>query len=328
MLKNQKRITILITIIFQFIFINSKNYWECDTNYKVVCAQTQTCCKVISTDPSKNAIITSFECFEGKNTICCGSKGVCGKNEFCNPLLSKCQKLKISNEVQEKEVDKKNYVMLYQPIHEILKIKKLSKKKIESSFNSETINFLFNNIEKLIKEIPEILDEFKNLDLYYINIPEFLDGLMSGLSIFEPAYRNSSCAWRTRFLIDDSIEFINLLQNLKYDEHFFDKLHLAVDMFKNLYKDYLKQRKSCIETCHKIDCIMNKILRRFKDKEFPTKLIGHTIFYYHELKKKVKDGCDFMKHHDFYQAGFQYGDALRLFAFWDFESKKDCSQIN
>lgn len=326
---NLRKIAIFSIVILQFLLIKTRNFWECDTNSKVICQQTQTCCKVISNDLSKSIITTSFECFEGKNRICCGSKGTCDENEFCNLLLNKCQKIKITKDLEAKNTEKgekKNYLRLYQPNFGILKQKDLKGNQNKLELKTETIKSVLNKIELIIiKKIPLIFDELKSIDFSKINVPHFVDGFMAGLEIFESAYRNSTCAKTTRILIDDSIEFINLLQHLNFDEHFFDKLHLAVDMLRHLYNDYLKQRKSCMITCHKIDCILRKIAKRFMNKEFPRQLAGHTICYYHELKKKVEDGCYSLKKHEDYKAGFYFGDALKFFAFWDFESNKDCN---
>lgn len=320
MLSKIQIIAIFFTFLFQLILINSKNYWECYSNPKVICQQTQTCCKIVKKSPSKNSDFNSFECFEGQNKICCGSTGVCEADEFCNPLINKCQKLKFNTESKEKKPENKNQIMLYKPPRN-LQIHKNNKNEISLETTSKVVIQLLDNFEIFIKnDVPKTLYELRSIEISFANVPEFFDGFMSGLKIFESAYRNSTCAMQTQILIDDSFELISLFKNLKFDEHFFDKLHLAVDMLKHIYQDYLKQQKSCVPTFEKISCIMNKIMRRFNQRDFPRKLIGHTIIEFHELEKKVKDGFDAMKHQKFYQAGFNYGDVLRLFAFWDFES--------
>lgn len=101
--KISKTTLLLLFLTLQISGIAARNYWECDSHPKVICQKNQTCCKTLVNDPAHYDLITSYQCFEGINLVCCGSRGVCAEDEYCNPILSKCDKIKLIKENAEEK---------------------------------------------------------------------------------------------------------------------------------------------------------------------------------------------------------------------------------
>ena len=350
--KTKKLALLLIFLIFQISAIAARNYWECETHPKVICQKSQTCCKKLINDPAHDKIITSYECFEGINQVCCGSRGVCAQDEYCNPILSKCEKIKLIIE-KEKQVEgeelknnnneiKENKLnfLFDQNINTNLIINSTIKpefipnienkelKKFESQFEKDYLphiplekeDILSFNYNKILESIPFLIEEFNYLHWSWRNLTTFAGGFLKGLHIFESAYQNTTCAEDVKKVAEDWNNFFDFLNTIKYDKDFFKKLHEAVDRLEEIHQDYQKKRKDCVDTWHKLSCIMKRVFDRVLDPEFPRKLAGHTICNYHELKNMTNGACCALRHKEYYQAGFKFGDTYRFFMFWDYNS--------
>ena len=337
MQRNKKLIPLLLIVLFQLSLIAARSYWECDTHPKVICQKSQTCCRKLINDPSHDQLITSFQCFEGINQICCGSTGVCAEDEYCNPISSKCEKINLLEELAEKtaieEKKKPKLDFLFTNEENTLIInsnnnKNEEFKKLESEFENSLPNILLEmhdisriNYQKISESIPYLLQEFKDLKCCSLrNLTVFADGFMSGLKIFESAYRNSTCGADIKKVSEDWIDFFELINTINYDKDFFPKLHEAVDKLEVIYQDYRKKRKDCVPTWHKLACILKRVFDRVLDPEFPRRLADHTICNYHELKNKTNGACCALRHHEYYEAGYRFGDAYKFFMYWDFNS--------
>jgi len=339
MYKKIRNITITIFLIYLISEIVSKNYWECETNPKVVCQKTQTCCKKLENDFVKNELITSFECFEGINKICCGNSGVCNDFEICNPILNKCEKNKtFKGLVEIKESEEKIFVSFLEENvkKEIEKLEKIEKKKENEPIDKdyfENLDFeikdlLELDIQKLYQNLPMLLNKLKFLEYSRRNITEFFDGFLSGLTIFESAYRNTTCEQNIKQTISDFNDFLDFLNTIKFDKDYFNSLHKAVNMLEEVYQDYRIQRKNCIDTYHKIAWILKKVFDRVLDPYFSRQVADHTICNYHELKNRTRSACLALRNHEYFQAGFKFGDVFRFFAFWDFNTTNTNTPIN
>jgi len=329
MITNIKKIVFLLVIISQLYLSYAKKYWVCSGHPKVICHKTQTCCRKLVNGPGENHLIPLFECFDGKNQICCGNNGVCKSDENCNQILNVCEKIKDFGEMKEenkKQPDKKpkenklNF-MYDESGPEINKLQS----ELENLFSNA--HFLLNNslIVDYFNNVFNSTETVFKLNISNIspdNVIDFIEGFMRGLYIFESAYRNSSCEKKIKIARDDFMEFISLIKSLEIDKHFWDKLHLAVDMGKHLHKDYIRMRRRCIKTIHKLSCRLKKVLDRVLDPQFPRILAGHTIIYYKDLENKLKSASLELKNHHYSEAGYEFGDFLRFFAFWDFVDTK------
>jgi hypothetical protein len=322
------------------IYCHKKNYWECDTHPKVVCKNTQTCCKQLINDQKTHKLFTSYECFDGINKICCGDKGICKEDEYCNPNSNMCEKVnftrdyKSGNFIANKNFEEDNLLKIkyqnqiqndFNSLFEKENSKTFSNKERPEYqfFQSKDIYININDIinlnhEKILQNIPLIVSEFKSLNCNLRNFTIFMDGYMSGLSIFEKAYRNTTCENNIKKTISDLIVFFDFIKTINFDREFFKKLNEAVSMMEDIYKDYRKQTKECIITYHKIFCILNKVFDKILDPYFSQKLVDHTYCNYHELENRTRCACRSLQNHEFYQAGFKFGDLTKFFAFWDF----------
>lgn len=219
-----KKIAILILLaLLQLSAIEARNYWECDTHPKVICQKTQTCCRILVNDPEHHELIPFFECFEGINQICCGSRGVCAEDEYCNPILSKCQKIKLFQEVADAKQQKEQ--------SESQKIETFPQenKKFDFLFDQKSIpnpspNPEKNNIQEVKSELNKLESEFtsvnnNNNDKNYLpNIPLEMDDLLSfnydkileSVPLVLGEFSSLNCSWRN--LTDFAGGFLHGLQ--------------------------------------------------------------------------------------------------------------------
>lgn len=334
---NTKILPLLLIVLFNLSSIYTRNYWECDTHPKVICQKTQTCCRKLTNDPANNELISTFQCFEGINQICCGSRGVCAEDEYCNPILSKCENIKSVKDLAEKQVEEnmikeQRLDFLFENTQETNTNQKSNNEleKLENALPNiplEMDDLLRFDYPKIWESIPYLLQEFKDLKCCsFRNLTIFADGFMSGLRIFESAYRNTTCEEDIRQVTRDWSDFFDIINSIKYDETIFKKLHQAVDQLEIINEDYHKKRKDCVPTWHKLACIMKRVLDRILDPEFPRELADHSICNYHELKNRTNWACCALKRHKYHEAGYRFGDTFKFFMFWDFNgtiSKND-----
>ena len=72
------------------VFIEAKEYWQCDSLGKIACATNQTCCR-------SRVNISGWECFPSIRGVCC-SNGIncCPQNTICDLTAKTCVKKTLS----------------------------------------------------------------------------------------------------------------------------------------------------------------------------------------------------------------------------------------
>jgi len=99
-------------LLLLFTSINSKEYWQCDTAGKVVCAATQTCCR-------SKVNVSGWECFPTIQGVCC-SNGIncCPKGTVCDLSAMTCRPISSLSFLTSSELATENNLIGSDPIIE------------------------------------------------------------------------------------------------------------------------------------------------------------------------------------------------------------------
>jgi hypothetical protein len=179
----------------------------------------------------------------------------------------------------------------------------------EKSCESISLKFLAYLEEKQIKKSVEPED-----------VQKLFKGFVEGLVIFNNLPHADSCSSKDFDVISDDFEaIINILKELKWDDHLVDQLTKILDKVRALYEDSSKIVGPCAQLAEDVRRVLTDVLIYCANPLYYAQLPFHIFTDLANLQQKAKDANELYDNGDFEGAGKGYGDLLHEALLWDYK---------